>query len=375
MHKTPVRVSLTDMRAVIGGLLPAVMAVSVLTAAPARAETVWLCHPGQTSDPCDGSLKTTIRQFGKPKKVVTPKAEKDPGTDCFYVYPTVSEQQTPAANLNIDPAQISIAQFQAARFSQICRVYAPMYRQITLTGLFSGATPQDREVAYSDVRAAWQEYRSANPDRPFVLIGHSQGSGMLKRLLSEQIEPDAALRSQMVSAILAGSTVAVPKGKSVGGDFSQIPICTKTGQTGCIISFATFSKRPPDDSLFGKVRTGGAGLEAACTNPVDLRNRDYAPAHSLMRGKNFSGLLGGAANLMFGGKAPSAKTPWLRPKDRYRVKCVHSNGAHVLMAKPIGKSRVLQGAPSANWGVHLVDINLPLGNLVDLVRAQKKAMG
>lgn len=353
--------------------------VAVPTAVQAEeTPTVWLCHPGQASDPCRGSLKTTVYSFGKPKRVVTPKKVSNPAFDCFYVYPTVSQQRTPNANLMIDPEEISIANYQAARFSQVCDVYAPMYRQITLTALFSGgAAGADREIAYADVRNAWREYRAANPERPVVFIGHSQGSGVLKRLIKEEIEPVADERARMVSALLTGSSVAVPKGKDVGGDFTAIPICTRNGQINCIVSYATFGAKPPSNSYFGKARTdglpSGVTYEAACTNPASLANTKYVELESFMRNKPFFGLLGAGQAVMFSGKPPTARTPWLKPADRYRAKCVHSNGAHVLMVKPIGKSRVLKPAPSVTWGLHLVDVNLPLGDLIDLVRAQMRA--
>ena len=355
-------------------LAPVIMSTALLAApAVAHADTVWLCRPGASPNPCEGSLKTTVRTFGKPAKVVTGKAATDPAFDCFYVYPTVSGQPTTVSNLAIDPEEISIAQYQAARFSEVCKVYAPMYRQITLSALLSGsATQQDRDNAFADVRAAFEEYRAANPGRPFTLIGHSQGSGMLKRLMKEVIEPDAQLRSQMVSALITGSTVAVPVGQAVGGDFANIPVCAREGQINCIVTFATFGSKVPDSTLFGRTSLG-AGFEAACTNPADLTGNKRSKAVSYVRGKPAPGAMGFIASTIYSGKVPTAKTAWLRPKDRYSVQCVKSNGAHVLRAKPIGKSMKLKPAPSPGWGLHLLDINLPLGNLVDVVRAQQKA--
>ena len=44
-------------------------------------------------------------------------------------------------------------------------------------------------IAYGDVRAAWREYLAKhNKGRPFVLIGHSQGSLMLQQLIANEIE-------------------------------------------------------------------------------------------------------------------------------------------------------------------------------------------
>ena len=108
---------------------------------------------------------------------------KDPPIDCFYVYPTVSDQTTENANLDIDPEEKAVAVQQAARFSQVCKVYAPMYRQITLKTINSAgrhhgwARRQARDLAYGDVLSAWQDYLAHyNNGRGVVLIGHSQGT-------------------------------------------------------------------------------------------------------------------------------------------------------------------------------------------------------
>jgi len=361
-------------------ILPLAMATSVLAApAVAHADTVWLCRPGASPNPCDGSLKTTIRTPGKAPRVVTPKPAKKPAIDCFYVYPTVSEQPTVVADLAKDPQEIVIAKHQAARFSQVCDVYAPMYRQITLKAILGTATPtpQDREVGFDDVKAAFAEYRAAHPDRGYVLIGHSQGSSVLKRLIREVIEPDAALRADMVSALLLGTSVAIPVGKTVGGDFSSVPLCTRPRQVNCVISYSTFGQEPPDSS-FGRVRPDSVGLdpnvqyEAACTNPAALKG-GWSRIETILRTQPIPGLLGVATGITYGGTPPGAKTPWLTPKDRYKAKCMRSNGAHVLMVKGVGKAKALQPAPTPTWGLHLLDANLPLGDLIDVVRMQSKA--
>ena len=95
-------------------------AVGALWVAPAAsAKTVWLCRPGLAADPCNGSLSTTVfASYGGAGKVTAPKRGKR-AIDCFYVYPTVSDQLGPNADLSIDPEVRSIALYQAARYSQV----------------------------------------------------------------------------------------------------------------------------------------------------------------------------------------------------------------------------------------------------------------
>jgi len=90
---------------------------ALLAPGGAAAKTVWLCKPGLKSNPCTPGLKTTyFSPTGKKLRVGKPRAVKHPKVDCFYVYPTVSDQQTPLATKRIDPEQRSIAQYQTARY-------------------------------------------------------------------------------------------------------------------------------------------------------------------------------------------------------------------------------------------------------------------
>ncbi len=203
-----------------------------------------------------------------------------PKIDCFYVYPTVSTQPTTNANLTVDPQETAVAVAQAARFSQVCNVYAPMYRQITVAAIDGRAplTPAARITAYGDVLAAWQSYLADyNHGRGVAFIGHSQGAAMLIALLKSQVDPVPAMRARLVSAILLGGGVTVPVGKTVGGTFAHIPACTSVVQAGCVIAYSSYAQAPPANSIFGRVaspinvlsgQTPVGQLQVLCVNPV-----------------------------------------------------------------------------------------------------------
>ena len=73
-------------------------------------------------------------------------------------------------------------------------------------------------IAYSGVLSAWRQYlKRWNKGRGVVLIGHSQGTGMLKRLIQDKIDPSRGARRRVVSALLLGGNVVVPPGRDVGG--------------------------------------------------------------------------------------------------------------------------------------------------------------
>ena len=202
--------------------------------------TTWLCKPGIPDNPCDPGFATTmISPTGAVLGTSTPKPDKNrKKTDCFYVYPTVSDDKTANSDLSIDPEERSIALYQAARYGLDCRVFAPMYRQLTLGSILSGTPipPDAAQIAYGDVVAAWNTYlRKYNQGRGFVLIGHSQGSFVLRQLIHQAIDPKKKVRRRLVSAILLGGDVTVAAGRNVGGDFKNIPGCTKTTQFGCVM--------------------------------------------------------------------------------------------------------------------------------------------
>jgi len=76
---------------------------ALITSSPAQAATVWLCKPGLKSNPCAVSMGSTALYADRTTRTDSPTSPKSPRVDCFYVYPTVSNQKTGNANLNIDP--------------------------------------------------------------------------------------------------------------------------------------------------------------------------------------------------------------------------------------------------------------------------------
>jgi hypothetical protein len=353
---------------------------------PASADVVWLCKPGVEPNPCRESLATTVQGEDGSTRVEDPALPANPPIDCFYVYPTVSEQPGVNADKSKDPQQIEIARYQAQRYSLKCRVFAPIYRQLTLASIYTGsaeARAAGRKIAYADVLEAWRQYLAQdNHGRGVVLIGHSQGATTLRGLIRDEVDAKPDVRRRLISALLLGGNVLVRRGSKVHGDFHNIPACAALDQLGCVIAFSTFGDPPPDNTRFGRSPatdiTGlnlpaGPDYEVLCTNPASLRANERRPMTSLLRSEPFPGTIGAALIVMYGGPPPSAPTPWLAPGERYSGRCEQSNGANVLMAQPIGGARKLNGSPTPDWGLHLADANLPLGELVGVVGEQAAA--
>jgi DUF3089 family protein len=350
-----------------------VLALGCAFASQASAKTKWLCKPGMSDDPCAGSLATTyFTPSGQRLPQPSVRLKDETRVDCFYVYPTVSDQPGPNANLNVDPVLRSIALYQAARYQPDCRIYAPVYRQGTIGGISAGGIVAAYKIAYRDVLAAWKDYlKHFNKGRPYVLIGQSQGAFHLRKLVAEQIDKNPAVRGRMVSAILLGANVTVAKGKDVGGDFKNVPACRRTRQTGCVIAFSTFDQVPPQNSIFG--RTAAKGQQVLCTNPASLHGGSglvdpLVPTTPFAPGSIALGIQ------ILGVTLPSASTPWVGVPGAYRARCSTAGGASVLMITPQGGASLPNPSPDATWGLHLMDGQVALGNLVSLVRTQEQQL-
>ncbi|MGZ6265652.1 MAG: DUF3089 domain-containing protein, partial [Candidatus Limnocylindrales bacterium] len=308
---------------------------AALTAPPAGgslptldpASVVWLCKPGLADNPCTLDLATTVAEADGSTQLASPSQAAvsgspaaDPPIDCFYVYPTVSNQTTPNSNLTIDPEEIRAAKAQAARFSPVCRVYAPMYRSLTQTAVnhIPGITSEQAQAAYQGVANAFHVYMEQyNHGRGIVLIGHSQGAWHVEALLAKEIDKDSSKRRLLVSALLFGGNVAVPTGAVVGGDFANIPACTAEGQIGCIVAYSTFNAAPPQDAWFGTMasrvnpvisRSSSSDLQILCTNPANLAGgTGELQPYFLTEELAFHGL----------SKTQNVKTPWVSYPGEY----------------------------------------------------------
>ena len=365
-------------------LIPALFGATAMLvmASPAQAEVLWLCEPGLAENPCELPMDTTVREFGLADRLETPPIDPSPNVDCFYVYPTVSNEVTLSASKARAPEIASIAKYQAARFSRHCRMFAPIYRQGTLLGLATQQRPPAVfERAYADVSEAWREYLAEhNEGRGVVLIGHSQGTRMLRVLIRREIDPKRRLRRLLVSGLLIGANVTVAEGGDRGGDFRRVPLCTEKAQLGCVVAFSTYAEDPPADSRFGRSLPpaegdpsglpGGSGYEIACTDPRRLAGYER-PLRVLVPSEPFApGPIAVGIALMSGGLPPSAPTTWVTAPDRYEGGCEEINGSNVLRLQPIGESRTPPPFPDDTWGTHLLDVNIALDPLVGLVGRQ-----
>ena len=352
------------------------------TSATDQWGTKWVCKPGLTDNPCLADQSATaILPSGK-LVVSPPPPAKRPPVDCFYVYPTISGEPTINASLAIGFRQQEVAIAEASRFSKFCNVYAPVYRQITLSALNHPRqiTLTHARLAYASVLAAFRDYLAHyNHGRGIVFIGHSQGATILIRLIQQEVDKVPSVRRRLVSALLMGGNVTVPKGKTVGGDFKHIPACSSATEAGCIVAYSSFTSKPVAGSQFGRTSSdSGVGLlaprhpspnlEIMCVNPASPSGgtgwlQPYIPALALT----------------FIGQNLSVTTPWVTFPREFTGRCETSGDATWLqVSRPVGSSDhrpALTRLQEPILGLHVLDVNIALGNLVSLVGRQAAAYG
>jgi len=319
----------------------------------------WLCLPGR-DDACAQRLTSSVIGAGGATKR-TYRADANAPVDCFYVYPTVSREPAGNADMTEGPEERRAALQQLARFGEKCRLYAPLYRQVTIAGLNGAAT--DEAEAFDDVADAWAYYLAHdNRGRGVVLIGHSQGSNILVRLIADQID-GKPLQRRLVSAIVPGTEVDVPAGRDAGGTFQHVPLCRSAAQFGCVIAYSTYlaSAPPGADAYFGAART--AGDVDACVDPAQLTGGGALDAELPALGRVAEAL---GTTLV---ENPGQLTAACERRDGRSFLAVTVSAGAPLLAAAL--EAVEARRPQA--GLHVFDVNLALGNLVSLVGSESTA--
>src|SRR5690348_14731992 len=121
------------------------LSLAALTAGPARAtdpalsapfqpldyrqDSHWVCRP----DGCRDDLSATILAPDGSARREAFRPAADPAVDCFYVYPTVSHSPGLLADPVVTRDERRAVIQQVERFTGVCRLFVPLYRQVTVT--------------------------------------------------------------------------------------------------------------------------------------------------------------------------------------------------------------------------------------------------
>lgn len=351
--------------------LAAAEAPAVPAAPDYAQDSAWLCRPGRAGDAC-GTAQTSALVVdpaapGRTEVAFAPKA--DAPIDCFYVYPTVSND--PGAFSDLSPnEEIATVRSQVSRLATRCRVFAPMYRQVTLGALNralkgeSSGADIDWTIPYQDVVAAWRDYlKRDNRGRGVILIGHSQGTVLLTQLLANEIDGKPA-QKLLVSAFLSGHPgFGVPAGKDVGGALKTIPLCHAAEQLGCVYVWSSYAEDDKATPRFFGAQVA-PGLVPACVSPA-------APGGGRGRLKAF---------FRKPSVAPEADPPYVEAVNQLSGECVTDALGSVLRIRveegpyaPLLQAGLARGSTLPGWGLHILDMSLVQGNIFDVVDAETAA--
>jgi hypothetical protein len=181
-----------------------------------------------------------------------------------------------------------------------------------------------------------------------------------------------------------GTNLPVPKGRDVGGAFQNVPVCHSRTQIGCVIAFSDFraDSPPPANTRFGKVPDDT--MQAVCANPAALGGGSgQLDAYlSSRRAPSASGLTAPATSWTT--PEQSIDTPFVKVPGMLTAECVNDeHGSYVAVSvHPSDKGKrantitgdvVVNGQVLEDWGLHLIDANLHMGNLISIVGEEAKA--
>jgi hypothetical protein len=233
----------------------------------------WAAHPYKR-DPSDSVPKPLRKQY-----------HPDSTVDVFFIHPTTytDDKRSFGWNAPIYNAELaaktdySTILYQASIFNEAGRIFAPRYRQASLSAYFP-VTSADTvaalaafELAYTDVKNAFTYYlEHYNAGRPIIIATHSQGTTHGKRLVKEFFD-GKALQQKLVAAYLVGIPVEE-------NWFTHLKPCTNASETGCVLSWRTFKEGyKPDYVLHEKEK-------AIVTNPLSWSSSDTIVARKENKG-------------------------------------------------------------------------------------------
>ncbi|HEY6662861.1 MAG TPA: DUF3089 domain-containing protein [Sphingomicrobium sp.] len=239
----------------------------------------WVARPGLADDPS---------RWQPDDAGESPAGTANAAT--FYIHPTtylLTDRWNAPLDASGETAERRrlFVKSQASAFSGSSDVWAPKYRQAAYGAflLESDDARKALDLAYSDVRAAFDSFLAAQPkDRPIILAGHSQGALHLYRLLVDRHEQ---LKGRLVAAYVVGWPI------STSADLPSMgfPACKSREQTGCILSWMSFGDPPDADLILDNWRKtkGPTGLprraeDVLCVNPLTgTENGASAPPANL----------------------------------------------------------------------------------------------
>lgn len=247
----------------------AVLATALLFGSGCAGLSTWVTTP---SGKFDETGAPAPPDYGRRSNWAALPAEAAPlpsgEADVFFLHPTTyfwrGGWNGPVDGLLTRIITATTLEGQASAFGPAGRLFAPRFRQMTLSGFDRPAVRAPAlELAYSDVRRAFRHYLTHyDLGRPLILAAHSQGSRHLLRLLDEFFVTPP-LRGRLVAAYPVGARIW--DGPYERGE-AAIPVCEEPRQTGCLVGWRSFAlgADPSLDHHAGEPSDG----RTVCVNPL-----------------------------------------------------------------------------------------------------------
>jgi hypothetical protein len=211
---------------------------------------------------CEGNASASIQVANYAQisnwLMLTSSPFKD--VDVFYVYPTA---YTKASSSDPDFCTIdnaSMVQGAKSAFQRQATAFAP-YANI-------------RRVPGADVLASFEHYLNHfNNGCPFILVGHSQGSAVLKYLLSDYMKNHPDVYKRMIAAYVVGQSITAEYLKQN----PHLKFATGPRDAGVIVSWN--AEAPVIDGTNPVTQPGGIAI-----NPITWTTEEVTADASLNRG-------------------------------------------------------------------------------------------
>ncbi len=245
-----------------------------------RAEA-WLVYPGR---PSKADVVPRGISGGKPSA---------PQADVFFIHPTTYLANS-TWNARFDEGGVTATQledgvlrYQTSIFNGCCRIFAPRYRQTTISAFLSPGDDSNKafDLSFSDVLRAFDHFiANDNKGRPFILASHSQGSLHATRLLQERIVGNPELRRRLVVAYVVGASLPGTI------EWTGLAVCNSASQIRCIVDWNSVTALTPLALgrglmvTYGEKRYQPVGRKTwLCVNPLTW-DRSGVAAASANRG-------------------------------------------------------------------------------------------
>lgn len=174
-----------------------------------------------STQPATSETNATVTptDYSNPARWLSADTTGTNNVDVFYVYPTAYSRTSTSQPVfsavddsqMMKGAQVTFQQ-QATAFVPLANVYAPYYRQVDAQYQLALPVAQQnaniQQAPLVDVTAAFEYYlQHYNKGRPFILVGHSQGSAVLEFLLSDYMKSHPDVYKRMIAAYIVGQSI------------------------------------------------------------------------------------------------------------------------------------------------------------------------